>query len=570
MKNAGTMFCSLLSLLLLAGCGPEITSVEPASGSSTGLYEITLHGRHFAPDGNEVRVGGILAVGVEQLDSKTIRAIVQGSPIPGPADVTLTNAIHENGATLAYGFRLDPPLETALERMFGLGASLSTGIQSNSLSFVTQTVGPIVQLARQAGAYIGMPLVLFEGVPGVATAQDVHVGHDAEVWDPLLRKRVLVPEGELYNPAWELGGDMAGILAAVLPLFLRNIEAPLAALRLDPLLEEIRNVAVPSAWMTDALLGEKIGISLFGHIVADPTIPLLDALLTPSPSQILDVVNGDPTLVVSLDLYGIDAALLSPEQVNRQAFESVLFLALLDLATSHFYTTPGMEPGYESIPFIVRTTGQRIQNPFLHHLIDPYNLVVDFETLGLPTFGDVNGNGTIDPDEVDLDAVLAADDPTDNPHGVFIANVLDPEYAPSGEGTGNSNLARDLNRIFAELAARFDAVHVVDVATCFDLLKQEANGEIPLDVLDVNHDGRQDLFFGWFGGLFSLDGLHLTETGYAIYANQFIRKINEALGSDLPEIELAQVFARDPLASRNFSDEVLDYAGVPHGTSKTP
>jgi hypothetical protein len=322
--------------------------------------------------------------------------------------------------------------------------------------------------------------------------------------------------------------------------------------------------------MTDALLGEKIGISLFGHIVADPTIPLLDALLTPSPSQILDVVNGDPTLVVSLDLYGIDAALLSPEQVNRQAFESVLFLALLDLATSHFYTTPGLEPGYESIPFIVRTTGQRIQNPFLHHLIDPYNLVVDFGTLGLPHLGDGNGNGYIDPDEVDLDQVLAADDPTDNPHGVFIANVLDPEYAPSGEGAGNSDLARDLNRIFAELAARFDNVHVVDVATCFDLLKQEADGEIPLDVLDVDHDGRQDLFFGWFGGLFSLDGLHLTETGYAIYTNQFIRKINEALGSDLPEIDLAQVFARDPLASRNFSDEVLDYAGVPHGTSNSP
>lgn len=565
MRKTTAIAFTLLALLLVTGCEPRITSVEPASGPGTGLYEITLHGRNFAPDGNEVRVGGILAVGTQRLDAGTIRAIVQGAPVPGPADVTLTNREYPYECKLEGGFTYEPPLHPAFDRMFSLGASLSTGIQSNSLSYFTQTVGPVVQLARQAGAYVGLPLVLFDGVPGVATAGDVHVGHDQEVWDPFLRKMVRVPEGKLYNPAWELGGDLASILVSVLPLFLQNLEFPLAALRLDPSFRDIHNVSVPSAWLTDALLGEKIGLSLFGHIVADPFLPLGKALLTPSPSQILQVVEADPTIIVSLDLYGIDAALLSSEQVNRQAFTSVLFLALLDLATSSFYTTPGAEPGYASIPFIVRNTGRRIQDPFWHHLIDPYGLIVDFETLGFPSKGDTNGNGVVDPREVDLEAVLASDDPSDDPRGVFIANVLNPEFAPSGEGTGNAALAAELNGIFEDLAGRFPNVHVVDVASMFDRLAREARGEAPLDMLDVDRDGRQDLFFGWFGGLFSLDGLHLTETGYALYANQFIRKINETLGCGVPEIDVAAVHARDPLARRNFSEEVLEHAGNPLG-----
>ena len=108
-------------------------------------------------------------------------------------------------------------------------------------------------------------------------------------------------------------------------------------------------------------------------------------------------------------------------------------------------------------------------------------MVVDYDGLGMANLGDLNSNGYIDYDEVDLDAVLDDDDPTDNPEGIF-----------------------------------------------------------------------------------SLDYLHLTNTGYALYANEFIKRINEAFGADVPLIDVAAVFATDPLAPRNFTDEVLDYAGVPH------
>jgi lysophospholipase L1-like esterase len=36
------------------------------------------------------------------------------------------------------------------------------------------------------------------------------------------------------------------------------------------------------------------------------------------------------------------------------------------------------------------------------------------------------------------------------------------------------------------------------------------------------------------GGIFSLDGVHLTQRGYAIVANQFIIAINSQYGSNIP------------------------------------
>jgi hypothetical protein len=321
---------------------------------------------------------------------------------------------------------------------------------------------------------------------------------------------------------------------------------------------------VPTALVIDALLGERIINSALGHINTQPFMTLGEALFTPSPSQILTVVDNDPQIVIGPDLYAIDAALQNPEKVDPQSVESLLLLVLLDLATSNFYTLPGTDPGYESIPFIVRTTGERIQNPFWYHLEDGYQLIVDYERLDFPNFGDLNGNGYIDPEEVDVESVMAGDDPEDNPVAIFIGNVPDPIALPSGEGNENSELVETLNTTFSNLASRFENVHVVDVESFFELIMQEANGEIPLDRLDVDNDGEQDLYLKKFGGFFSLDYLHPTDTGYALYANVFIRKINHTLGTDIPEVDVAQIFAQDPLAPRNFSDEVLDYVGVPH------
>ena len=52
---------------------------------------------------------------------------------------------------------------------------------------------------------------------------------------------------------------------------------------------------------------------------------------------------------------------------------------------------------------------------------------------------------------------------------------------------------------------------------------------------------------GFGGGLFSLDGEHPTNTGYAIAANEFINTINQKLHTAIPLVSVEEVAASDPL-----------------------
>ncbi len=51
----------------------------------------------------------------------------------------------------------------------------------------------------------------------------------------------------------------------------------------------------------------------------------------------------------------------------------------------------------------------------------------------------------------------------------------------------------------------------------------------------------------FLGGLFSLDGIHPTNTGYAIIANAYIDSINNAFKTSIPDVNLVTVAAADPL-----------------------
>jgi GDSL-like Lipase/Acylhydrolase len=57
----------------------------------------------------------------------------------------------------------------------------------------------------------------------------------------------------------------------------------------------------------------------------------------------------------------------------------------------------------------------------------------------------------------------------------------------------------------------------------------------------------QRLNTDFLGGIFSLDGIHPTYTGYAIIANEFIHELNAAFGAGIPPVSIEQVAAGDPL-----------------------
>ena len=56
----------------------------------------------------------------------------------------------------------------------------------------------------------------------------------------------------------------------------------------------------------------------------------------------------------------------------------------------------------------------------------------------------------------------------------------------------------------------------------------------------------------FLGGLFSLDGVHPTNTGYAIIANEFIHRINQRYGANIPFVNVLAVANADPLVPGNF------------------
>jgi lysophospholipase L1-like esterase len=47
------------------------------------------------------------------------------------------------------------------------------------------------------------------------------------------------------------------------------------------------------------------------------------------------------------------------------------------------------------------------------------------------------------------------------------------------------------------------------------------------------------------GGFFSLDGVHLTDLGYLLFANEYIRAINNGYGTDIPPVSFTQLFANN-------------------------
>ncbi len=51
----------------------------------------------------------------------------------------------------------------------------------------------------------------------------------------------------------------------------------------------------------------------------------------------------------------------------------------------------------------------------------------------------------------------------------------------------------------------------------------------------------------FLGGFFSLDGIHPTNTGYAIVANKFIDTMNAGIGTKIPDVDLSPIAAADPL-----------------------
>ena len=69
---------------------------------------------------------------------------------------------------------------------------------------------------------------------------------------------------------------------------------------------------------------------------------------------------------------------------------------------------------------------------------------------------------------------------------------------------------------------------------------------------------------GFLGGVFSLDGIHPTNTGYAVIANAFIDAMNAGIKTSIPDVNLIPVAAADPLFPPYPGHHAVNPIGQPH------
>jgi lysophospholipase L1-like esterase len=105
-----------------------------------------------------------------------------------------------------------------------------------------------------------------------------------------------------------------------------------------------------------------------------------------------------------------------------------------------------------------------------------------------------------------------------------------------------STIQTTVNQYNAAIAQEVSAVGgtLVDMHTFIQNLAQ--NG------ITINNYNATATFLG---GLFSLDGIHPTNTGYALVANQFIDTINTSLQTTIPDVDVSAIAANDPLFGPN-------------------
>jgi hypothetical protein len=74
----------------------------------------------------------------------------------------------------------------------------------------------------------------------------------------------------------------------------------------------------------------------------------------------------------------------------------------------------------------------------------------------------------------------------------------------------------------------------------------------------------------FLGGFFALDGIHPTNTGYAVVANSFIDAMSASIKTTIPDVSLSAVAAADPLWPPNLGHTVGAHAlMIPSGAGKS-
>jgi phospholipase/lecithinase/hemolysin len=126
---------------------------------------------------------------------------------------------------------------------------------------------------------------------------------------------------------------------------------------------------------------------------------------------------------------------------------------------------------------------------------------------------------------------------------LILARLSDPSLGPLP-----SNVVLDAGEVVI-VRSRIDSYNEI-IAT-----QAQAKGAALVDIHQLLTQiqaegfmmGGQRLTTDFLGGIFSLDGIHPTNTGYGIVANAFIKELNQTFAAAIPPVSVEQIQKSDPL-----------------------
>ncbi len=389
------------------------------------------------------------------------------------------------------------PLQPDLSRLVVAGDSLSAGVQNFSLLDTQQPHGYASVIAQQANVPLVLPLVPYPGAPNVLQ------------------------------------------LTSLNPLTIQPVSGSLPALPRDNPCQQPTNVSVPGVTVQQAL--------------SDPPTP------TPaSPVDYwVDIVLGFPNPFASAACQTSGAALSEVQQAvalkpttviewlgNNDALVPALTGALTTLTplstfaenyaavlqalkgTNALIITASI-PDVTKVPYFtsISTLASEVKMPLgivknklgvgPHDLLRPTATALALSILS---------NQQPGPLPFTCPVPLSA---------LPVSSV--PCVLTAAEAQQVQNTIEAYNQIIFIEAALHDA-QFVDIHGLVDQIAKDG----------YTADGKH-LTTAFLGGLFSLDGIHPTNTGYAIIANSFIQQMNRSWNMNIPAANVNAIAAQDPL-----------------------
>jgi hypothetical protein len=289
--------------------------LSPSSGSQTGFYEVAIE--------TELQVSAVTVAGIATYDFAPTDLgyvfSIQGAPTTGAADVALTTP--QGQVILEAAFTFSAP-EHDIGVLAGIGASLTNGVQGGVPTKHGGLHAPTFQIARQAGIYHPIPLLVEPLFPSIG-ADDI--GPAPECIVPDVASYVASSAIEVIQLINDEDEDRIGFYLA----------------REDPDMTP-HNVAVGNTSIADLAYGTEsadFALQFLAHLVYDPYGNIED----PVPVGQLDLLDElAPDIIVSTDTFGndligaiVEGSVLDPSLLTPlDAFETSLIVVVERLAAS--------------------------------------------------------------------------------------------------------------------------------------------------------------------------------------------------------------------------------------------